>query len=381
MKQRDRAWRGRMFVRMLWRAALVRRSRTITALAAMAIAATVATALLNLYTDAQRKLRAEFRGYGANLVVTAKDGGELGSKVVSELLASKEFRAVPYAYVIARTANDLRGAPVVVVGTEVAAAKAMNATWWRTSPVGGDLAMSTEIAGAMFGERAFKTLAHGSAPVELWFAGKSLSVLPLAALNTGGDEDDRIYVDLGALEKWTKVSATTVEIATDGTPEQIKATMARLRGQFPAANVQAIRQIVEGEANVLAKTRSTLLLATSIVVLTAALCVLATLLSWVLDRRRDFAVMKALGASQRLITAFFATEASLIGSLGALGGFALGVITAMAIGRASFHASVAPQFMLLPVMMAAGAGLALLAALAPMAMLRRIQPAAILKGE
>ena len=61
--------------KQMWRAALVRRGRTLTALLAMAIAATVATALLNLYADAQRKLRAEFRGYGANVVVAAKNGG------------------------------------------------------------------------------------------------------------------------------------------------------------------------------------------------------------------------------------------------------------------------------------------------------------------
>jgi putative ABC transport system permease protein len=91
--------------------------------------------------------------------------------------------------------------------------------------------------------------------------------------------------------------------------------------------------------------------------------------------------MKALGASQRLITAFFATEASLIGALGAVAGFVLGIAVAATIGRASFGTAVAPQFVLLPGVVAAGALIALLAALTPMAMLRRIQPAAILRGE
>jgi len=45
---------------------------------------------------------------------------------------------------------------------------------------------------------------------------------------------------------------------------------------------------------VLGKTRSTLLAATSLIILTAALCVLSTLMGWVFDRRRDFAIMKAL---------------------------------------------------------------------------------------
>ena len=44
--------------------------------------------------------------------------------------------------------------------------------------------------------------------------------------------------------------------------------------------------------------RSTLLFAAIFIVITASLCVFATLTGWVLDRRRDFAVMKALGASE-----------------------------------------------------------------------------------
>ena len=40
----------------------------------MVVAAAVATAMLNLYVDVQAKLRREFRKYGANIVVVAKDG-------------------------------------------------------------------------------------------------------------------------------------------------------------------------------------------------------------------------------------------------------------------------------------------------------------------
>ena len=259
----------------------------------------------------------------------------------------------------------------------------MNRSWWRISPV-QEWEGHEPVAGtlpAIFGNRARKALAPDGSPVELWFAGKALRVIPKWSLSTGADEEDRIYIELAAMQSWTGARLSTVELAVDGPPEQIRAVIARLRQQYPALNIEPIRQIVEGEANVLGKTRSTLLLATVIVVLTAALCVLATLLSWVLDRRRDFAVMKALGASQRLITAFFATEATLVGALGALLGFGLGLGLAVAIGRANFGTSVTLHFSLLPVMLLSGGGIALLAALAPMALLRRIQPAAMLRGE
>ena len=48
-----------MFLRMLVRAAVLRRGRAVSALFAMAVAAAVATAMLNLYVDVQAKLRRE----------------------------------------------------------------------------------------------------------------------------------------------------------------------------------------------------------------------------------------------------------------------------------------------------------------------------------
>ena len=46
-----------MFVRMLLRAAVLRRGRAASALFAMVVAAAVATAMLNLYVDVQAKLQ------------------------------------------------------------------------------------------------------------------------------------------------------------------------------------------------------------------------------------------------------------------------------------------------------------------------------------
>src|SRR5271155_2258612 len=62
-----------MFARMLLRAAVLRRRRAASALLAMIVAAAVATAMMNLYVDAQAKLRNEFRNYGANVVIVEKD--------------------------------------------------------------------------------------------------------------------------------------------------------------------------------------------------------------------------------------------------------------------------------------------------------------------
>jgi len=155
----------------------------------------------------------------------------------------------------------------------------------------------------------------------------------------------------------------------------------RLAEAIPAADVHPVRQIVEGEARVLGKTRSTLYAAAILIILTAALCVLATLTGWVFDRRRDFAIMKALGASEGLISAFFAAEAGALGAVGAAIGFIIGVGMAAWIGRVNFNAPVVPRLSVFPVVLAGSIAVALLSAIVPMSLLRRVQPAIILKGE
>ncbi|MGA7443650.1 MAG: ABC transporter permease, partial [Candidatus Sulfotelmatobacter sp.] len=154
-----------------------------------------------------------------------------------------------------------------------------------------------------------------------------------------------------------------------------------LQRAIPVADVRPVRQIMEGEARVLGKTRATLLAAAALIILTAALCVLSTLMGWVFDRRRDFAIMKALGASDRLLNGFFAAEAAALGAIGAVIGFVFGIGIAAWIGRANFHAPVVPRFSVLPFVLAGSILVTLLSAILPISLLRRVQPAVILRGE
>ena len=119
----------------------------------------------------------------------------------------------------------------------------------------------------------------------------------------------------------------------------------------------------------------------ALIVLTSALCVLATLIGWVFDRRRDFAIMKALGASERLVSSFFAAEAAAMGVIGAILGFLIGIGVAAWIGRANFHAPVVPRFSVFPYVLAGSIAVALISAVLPLGLLRRVEPAIILRGE
>ena len=446
-----------MFVRMLIRAAILRRGRAASALFAMVVAAAVATAMMNLYVDVQAKLRTEFRNYGANVVVVAKEGQALPADSLAKIASSLSPKtlAVPYSYAVARTKD---GQSVVVVGTDFTRARQLNQWWnvshWPTAPLTAGkfsqdtLTRQTETAApkgrknaahgasrglagqttqapegrprlaqrfsagsgvgkdlspggtthlpparppasegpqtpveALVGMRAATVVTPDRKPFELTFQGRTLQLAPAGLLQTGAGEDSRIYLDQSEFHDWTGVAPSTIEIAINGSTGEIEKEIAQLTQFLPTADVRPVRQIMEGEANVLNKTRATLYAAATLIVLTAALCVLATLIGWVFDRRRDFAIMKALGASERMVNGFFAAEAAALGAIGAVLGFAIGIGLAAWIGRANFHAPVVPRFSVFPYVFAGSILVALISAVLPIGLLRRVQPALILRGE
>jgi len=362
-----------MFLRMLVRAAVLRRGRAVSALFAMVVAAAVATAMLNLYVDVQAKLRREFRNYGANIILLGRDGASLPPGALSHVesvLAGRGI-AVPFGMVVARTSE---GQAIVVAGTDFDRVRRLD-KWWSVS----DWPSASQQA--LIGIRALPTVAPNNQPFDLSFQGHTIHLTPAGTVRTGAAEDSRVYLSLADFVSWTGVEPSTVEVAATGSPEEIGAILHQLEQSVPAAEVRPVRQIMEGEARVLGKTRATLLAATALIIVTAALCVLSTLMGWVFDRRRDFAIMKALGASDRLLNGFFAAEAAALGAAGAVIGFVVGIGIAAWIGRVNFHAPVMPRFSVLPLVVAGSMVVTLLSAVLPISVLRRVQPAVILRGE
>lgn len=377
-----------MFLRMLVRAAILRRGRAASALFAMVVAAAVATAMLNLYFDVQAKLQREFRNYGANIVLVGQDGASLPVDAltkVDSVLAGRGV-AAPFGMIVARTED---GQSIVVAGTDFERVRQLDRWWsvsgWPTSPPAPPTSRAQDAREmahpGLIGVRALAAVAPKNQPFDLSFQGRSLRVAPAGTVQTGAAEDSRIYISLADFIAWTQVQPSSIEVAANGSPEEVAAVMNQLAQAIPAADVRPVRQIMEGEARVLGKTRATLLASAVLIILTSALCVLSTLMGWVFDRRRDFAIMKALGASGRLLNGFFAAEAAALGAAGALLGFLVGIALAAWIGRVNFHAAVAPRFSVLPLVLAGSIIVTLLSAIVPISMLRRVQPAVILRGE
>lgn len=93
----------RMFLRMITASLLRRRSRMLIALLSIGIGATILAGLVTIYVDVPRQMGAQFRSYGANMILLPPEGGALSGSLAQEALAAvpeeELVGAAPYRYI------------------------------------------------------------------------------------------------------------------------------------------------------------------------------------------------------------------------------------------------------------------------------------------
>ena len=273
-------WRRQLFFRLLLRAAWVRKDRALTALVSVAVVATIATAALTIYSGLEGRLSREFRGFGANVVVTKPSGSLTGEELaVMHRIAGSDGEVVPVAYAVASLNIEGPSAtPVVIGGADLDKLRKLNASW------------SFEERGkgfALVGARAAGAASH-SGDWGLLYGKTAMFIGPRAVFHSGSEDDSRIYLPLENFEELTGVQPNTALVRIEGRPQDIQAAIAKLSAALPGVEVKPVRQITQAQTAVVGKTRSVVLAASAVVVVLIMLCMIATFTSSVLERRRDF---------------------------------------------------------------------------------------------
>lgn len=92
-----------MFLRMITASLLRRRSRMLIALLSIGIGATILAGLVTIYVDVPRQMGAQFRSYGANMLILPREGATLTGDRLAEVLEKipqdELIGATPYRYV------------------------------------------------------------------------------------------------------------------------------------------------------------------------------------------------------------------------------------------------------------------------------------------
>lgn len=392
-----------MFWRVWFRSLTVKRPQALLAFFSIAVGAAVASMLLNLYGDARRKMDQEFRAYGANVLVTsaAANSANLAgvmSQDAAGTLQSIERRApglvaVPVLYAVTRVGRDSRsksGEEVVAVGADFAALSRLHPSW-RVEGEASVTGPSSCVIGARVAERLRaglgSSLALGaSAGSESGGVAASQSFRVGGIVSTGAAEDDQVFVPLASLQNLSNLEGkiSLVELSVPGGTSEIERALGEIRQSlagYSGVEVRPVRQIVYSSGKVLTTIRWLMISLSALILVISGLCIAATTISIILERRKDIAIMKALGATERAMMGLFVAEGASLGALGGLVGFAAGIALAREAALRLFDVRLSPAWGTLPLVFFASVILSVAATILPVRIIRRVQPADSLRGD
>jgi putative ABC transport system permease protein len=358
-----------VFWRFVLSAVKFRRRRLLLAFSGLAVAATLATTLLSVYSDIDRKMRREFRGYGANVIIAPPPNSQtvpLAAVAEAERLGAS---AAPFIYIVGRIGEER----VVVAGVEFRRAAPLT-TYWQVTGA------RTAGAGECLAGTALAAHFHLSVGQSVPLATGPCIVRGI--VNTGGPEDNRLVVpfERAAADAGFENAASLVEARADGSRvEEIRASLARA---VPQADVRVLHAIAETEASVVLKVKSAVFFLALVIFGITTLCVTGTFSALVIERSKEIGVLKAIGAAESKIVRLFLSESLVLALVSTVAGYVMGLAIAYGIGREIFSdAAVGVDFGVFIPVMTVTLLVAEVATLLSAYRIWRIEPAMILRGE
>jgi len=433
-----------MFLRIVGESFARKPRRKALTAAALALGMAVATATLSVALDVGDRLAREFRSLGANFLVTPKAdtlpleiGGvdyrpvDAGAYLPEDDLAKLKtifwrnniIGFAPFLEVPVEAWNnpaaDLSprriGLRATLIGTwhhhgvrvpdGATFTTGVGAThpWWRVDGRWfGDGAAECVVGAtlaARAGIRAGDTLQLGTGE-------KSATLIVTGVLSAAGPEDDAILAPLSVAQQlagrpgqfrrllisaWTKPEdnfarrdpsrMTPAEYDRWYCTAYPSSIALQVQEVLPGAEARPIRRLAESEGRILTRVSGLMWLVTLAALAAAALAVGATSATSVIERRSEVGLMKALGAGNAEVGAFFLAEQALLALVGGGAGYALGIVLARLLGQSVFGVPPTQRLILLPVILTLAALVALAGSLVPLRRAARFDPAPILRGE
>lgn len=374
----------RMLVHLTVAPLIKQRSRLCILLSAVAIGAAVVSALTGLYIELDNNLGREFRRFGANVVVMPTNGSAFltagEADAAAKAFGDKVVGYSPYRLVSA----EVSGKRAVVVGLRGDQIERLHPYWKLT---GGGARETRAVSGgretfAFAGQEVARRLIVKAGDRLALSADKKVSVRLDAVIESGGPEDNQIYVDPGTAAKLAggPERADMAYISVKGAWNEIGPTAGKAAKKL-GVEIAPLKQTVAGEANVLRRVKSMFWLVCFIILATNVLCVATIMIASVMERRIEIGLKKALGADNRDILVEFLLQSAVIGLAGGLIGWALGFGIGRQIGQAVFGVPVAFHWAVLVPALAVSILTAATATIVPTRIALGIEPAVVLKGE
>src|SRR5262249_49737089 len=149
-------------------------------------------------------------------------------------------------------------------------------------------------------------------------------------IDTGAAEDNQVFTALPVAWAMSGQSDQVNLIALNvlGTGLDVERLAQTIEQNVSGLRAKPVRRIAQSEGWILAKIQWMLGLTTAVILIITALCAMTTLAAMVVERRREMALMKALGAGRPQILQLLLSEALVLGAAGGLVGYGVGLAIA-----------------------------------------------------
>ena len=423
-----------MLPKLLWRSLRARRSRVLLALLAVTLGTGVATALGTLALQVGDDLARTLRAAGPNFVLRP-EGAAWRPDATGGVDVARAGVALPESAVAALRStfwrnNVLAAAPeldvrVRVHGRELEATGTWFATElptaagpWRTGLASLHPSWRIEggwpdgiATGVVLGRALARELgASVGGALELAAEQGGESVRVAAIADAGGLDDRRLWLTLalaqrlagrtGEIDRVALSALVKPEPAARGPggfhpPDPARdpqgyerymctaypANIARDLGTaVPGSEVVPLTELVAGEAGVVWRLNLLMLMLALAALTASTLGLVSTTTAGVVERAREFGLMRALGATSAQLAVLLLTESMVVALAGGALGWLLGTGTAMAIRGDAFAAPASAQPLLLPAALLVAAVVAVAGTIGPMRMALRFDPIEALRA-
>jgi len=418
-----------MFVRLIRQSVTRSARRKLLTVTAVALASSIATAMLGVLLDIGDRVNRELRSFGANLEVSPK------AAALAVEIAGVDYRPLADTTHISEASvpklkdtfwqhNITAFAPFLPANVDAGGRRVvLDGTWFRRRYRPGlstgvrDLNPTWRVEGAWIEDSAADPDARevlvGSALARrlnlqpggrVQMLGEDFQIRGL--LLTGAGEEDRMFTRLETVQRLTGRAGQVARIQVGAltkpedafaqkdpkrmTPAEydrwyctpyLSSISHQIQEQIPEAVARPIRRIADNEGRILRQVRLLMILVSAAAMAAAALMIWSAMATTVLERRAEIALLKAVGAQNSMIAALFAVEVGLQGLAGGALGAAAGLVLARSVSLQVFGTPLELSPVLPAVVILAAVGAALAGSAVPVRSALRFEIAPVLKEE
>ncbi len=401
------------------------RQRKLVAVSAVALATCLATFLLNWSLNLGDKIQRELRAYGSNIIIVPRgdslpvvsDQADAGVITTDQFLKQTDIDAIQTIFwknqiltmvpLLPQTVK-FEKTTILLVGTEFGETDAIR-SYPRVAPyVQLQGSWPQQKFDLVCGVRLCKQFEWEPGQlVALHHSGKMQNFRVSGIVSSGGIEDKQLFAGLSTVQEFTGhpnqfkqlyVSALVTppndlyykkQRSPDAlTPQelerfsctpymtQVADDIARV---FPGAEARIVKQVAQTEEKIVKKVNWLMVLVTLAGLVASSLTMTSTTTSMILERRKELALMKAVGSSNGFLFLYLFGEILILGTIGSVAGYFIGSLLSITLSNALFESVFEVKLVLLPMVAVIGVLVILCGSLWPLRQAVTLDPAVALR--